>query len=72
MTNDQPFAYMLLDLHPASRDNQRILSRVLKDEGFMHCYQFCLRTSFLQKYKQTCIEEEGEDNNGADQATDLL
>ena len=40
VTNDRPFAYMLLDLHPASRDGQRILSHVLKDEAFMHCYQF--------------------------------
>ena len=42
VTNDRPFAYMLLDLHPGSRDDQRILSHVLKDEGFMHCYQFRL------------------------------
>ena len=42
VTNDRPFAYMLLDLHPASRDDQRILSHVLKDEGFMRCYQFRL------------------------------
>ena len=42
VTSDRPFAYMLLDLHPASRDDQRILSHVLKDEGFMHCYQFRL------------------------------
>ena len=39
VTNERPFAYMLLDLHPASRDDQRILSHVLKDEGFMRCYQ---------------------------------
>ena len=42
VTNDRPFAYMLLDLHPANQDDQRILSHVLKDEGFMRCYQFCL------------------------------
>ena len=40
VTNERPFAYMLLDLHPASRDDQRILSHVLKDEGFMRCYRF--------------------------------
>ena len=39
VTNERPFPYMLLDLHPASRDDQRILSHVLKDEGFMRCYQ---------------------------------
>ena len=42
VTNDWQFAYMLLELHPASRDDQHMLSHVLKDEGFMHCYQFCL------------------------------
>ena len=41
VTNERQFAYMLLDLHPASRDDQRILSHVLEDEGFMRCYQFC-------------------------------
>ena len=30
VTNERSFAYMLLDLHPASRDDQRILSLVLK------------------------------------------
>ena len=40
VTDERPFAYMVLDLHPASRDDQRILSNVLKDEGFMRCYQF--------------------------------
>ena len=42
VTNERPFAYMCLDLHPASRDDQRILSHLLKDEGFMRCYQFRL------------------------------
>ena len=42
VTNDRPFVYMLLDLHPASRDDQRILSHALKDEGLMRCYQFRL------------------------------
>ena len=40
VTNERPFAYMCLDLHPASRDDQRILSHVLEDERFMRCYQF--------------------------------
>ena len=42
VTNERPFAYMSLDLHPASRDDQRILSHLLTDEGFMRCYQFRL------------------------------
>ena len=29
---DRPYGYMLLDLHPASQDDQRVLSHVLKDE----------------------------------------
>jgi len=37
---DRPYGYMLLDLHPASQDDQRVLSRVLKDEGFVRCHQF--------------------------------
>lgn len=41
VTNERPFGYILLDLHPASRDDQRILSHLLKDEGVMRCYQFC-------------------------------
>ena len=36
---ERPFGYMLLDLHPASRDDQRILSHLLKDEGIMRCHQ---------------------------------
>ena len=40
VTNERPFAYVLLDLHPAGRHDQCILSHVLKDEGFMRCYQF--------------------------------
>ena len=39
---DRPYGYMLLDLHPASLDDQRVLSRVLKDEGFVRCHQFAL------------------------------
>ena len=37
---DRPFGYMVLDLHPASQDNCRLLSHLLKDEGCMRCYQF--------------------------------
>ena len=40
VTNEGPFGYILLDPHPASRDDQRILSHLLKDEGVMRCYQF--------------------------------
>ena len=37
---DRPFGYMLLDLHPTSQDDQRILSHVLKEEGCVGCHQF--------------------------------
>ena len=37
---DRPFGYLLLDLHPASQDDARVLSHALKDEGIMRCYQF--------------------------------
>ena len=40
VTNERPFGYVLLDLHPSSRDDQRILSHLLKDEEVMRCYQF--------------------------------
>ena len=36
---EQPFGYMLLYLHPASQDDQRILSHLLKHEGFVRCHQ---------------------------------
>ena len=45
VTDERPFAYMLLDLHPASRDDQRFLSNVLKDEGFTRCYQFDIKNA---------------------------
>ena len=32
------FGYMVFDFHPASNDSCRILSHVLKDEGYPHCY----------------------------------
>ena len=37
---DRPFGYMLLDLHPTSQDDQRILSHLLKEEGCVRCHQF--------------------------------
>lgn len=40
VTNDRSFGYILLDLHPTSKDDQRILSHLLKEEGVMRCYQF--------------------------------
>ena len=36
---ERPFGYMLLDLHPKSSDDQRILSHLLKEEGCMRCHQ---------------------------------
>ena len=42
VNNERPFAYMCLDTHPASQDDQRFLSHLLKDERFMPCYQFRL------------------------------
>lgn len=35
---DRPFGYMVLDFHPASSDNCRVLSHILKKEGYTHCY----------------------------------
>ena len=32
---ERPFGYMLLDLHPISKDDQRVLCHLLKEEGFM-------------------------------------
>ena len=40
VTDERPFGYMMLDLHPASRDDQRVLSQLLKEEGFVRCHQF--------------------------------
>ncbi|KAL9969555.1 hypothetical protein ACROYT_G021783 [Oculina patagonica] len=39
-TTERPFGYMVLDLHPASGDDRRIFSHLLKDEGCMRCYRF--------------------------------
>ena len=38
-TTSRPFGYMVLDLHPASSDDVRLLSHILKDEGWTHCHQ---------------------------------
>ena len=35
----EPFGYMWLDLHPASGDEERVLSHVLKDQGWTRSYQ---------------------------------
>ena len=35
----RPYGYLLLDLHPASSDQQRLLSHLLKDEGWTRTYQ---------------------------------
>ena len=37
---ERPFGYMVLDLHPGSSDDQRILSHLLKNEGCMRCHKF--------------------------------
>ncbi|KAL9960380.1 hypothetical protein ACROYT_G033831 [Oculina patagonica] len=39
-TTERPFGYMVLDLHPASGDDRRIFSHLLKGEGCMRCYRF--------------------------------
>ena len=36
---DRPFGYLMLNLHPASSDNRRIVSHLLKDEGYVRVYQ---------------------------------
>ena len=33
------FGYMLLDLRPASSDDVRLYSYILKDEGWTRCYK---------------------------------
>ena len=35
----RPFGYLLLDLHPASSDDVRLYSYILRDEGFTRCYK---------------------------------
>ena len=55
---ERPFGYMLLDLHPKSDDDLRILSHLLKEVGCMRCYQFPLEDKMFtpmmsQRYKDT-------------------
>ena len=38
-TISRPFGYLLIDLHPASSDDVRLLSHLLKEEGWTRCYQ---------------------------------
>ena len=35
----RPYGYLVLDLHPASSDQQRLMSHLLKDEGWTRTYQ---------------------------------
>ena len=35
----RPFGYLVLDLHPASGDDRRLVSRLLKEEGYVRVYQ---------------------------------
>ena len=35
----RPFGYLLLDLHPASSDDVRLYSYILKNEGWTRCYK---------------------------------
>ena len=35
----RPYGYLVLDLHPASSDQQQLLSHLLKDEGWTRTYQ---------------------------------
>jgi len=35
----RPYGYLVLDIHPASSDQQRLLSHLLKDEGWTRTYQ---------------------------------
>ena len=36
---ERPFCYLLLDVHPATPDNRRLLSHLLKHEGCICCYR---------------------------------
>ena len=36
---ERPFCYLLLDVHPATPDNRRLLSHLLKHEGCIRCYR---------------------------------
>ena len=35
----EPYQYLLLDLHPASKDDQRLVTHILKDEGQTVTYE---------------------------------
>ena len=35
----RPFGYLVLDFYPASRDDRRLVSHLLKDEGYIRVYQ---------------------------------
>ena len=37
---DRLFGYLVLDLHPKSPDDRRVVSHLLKDEGYVRVYQF--------------------------------
>jgi len=54
-TTTRPYGYLVLDLHPASSDQQRLLSHLLKDEGWTRTYQKRLQrhdTPFEQEKEQ--------------------
>ena len=34
----RPFGYLVMDLHPASGDDERLVSHLLKDEGYIRVY----------------------------------
>jgi len=36
----RPYGYMVLDFHPSSSDNVRVVSHLLNSEGPNRCYQF--------------------------------
>ena len=52
---ERPFGYMILDLHPKSDDDLRILSHLLNEEGFLRCHQFPRhdKMCLLHAYKET-------------------
>ena len=39
IATSRPFGYLVLDLHPASSDDVRLVSRLLKEEGFVRVFQ---------------------------------
>ena len=53
LATTRPYGYLVLDLHPASSDTQRLLSHLLKEEGW---------TRYYQKRPDTPQEEEEEDD----------